>query len=238
MTRVSVIICSYNDGDVLSSAIRSVLLQTVPREQYELVIVDDGSTDETARIVRRFAEDALVKYLRNETNQGLVPAANRGLRTAEGEFVVRLDADDVLAPSALETLLEAADSNDAELVYSDRYEIDEENAVTYVDTGGPLDVFKLIAIGTLFRNNTARDVGGYREVFWEEYDFYIRYLQEINGGYTHVPCPVVVYHQHAGSMTADEGRVRKGWGELVDIWGEERLREYGTLPCTGRTHGS
>lgn len=237
MTSVSVILCSYNDGDVLPAAIRSVLGQTLPAEEFELVVVDDGSDDDTRAVVGSFADEGSVTYVRNETNRGLVASANRGLRTASGQYVTRLDADDAFAPSALEVLLDTMEARDTDLVYGDRYEVDRSTGdVRYVDTNGDFDVFDLIAIGTLYRRDRALYIGGYRDLFWEEHDFYIRYLQESEHDTVHVQRPLMVYLQHGESMTADDERVREGWRELLDEWGKQTLREYGTLPSHITNH--
>jgi len=239
MTAVTVLLCCYNDDDVLSGAIRSVLRQTLPNSEYEFLIVDDGSTDRTPDVIELFASSDLVRAVRNETNQGLVASVNRGISLSGGEYIVRLDADDAFAPSAIERLLEVAQSTDAAFVYSDRYEVDRETGtVRYVDTGGDFDVFDLIAIGTLWRADVTRDIDGFRGLFWEEYDFYIRYLDACSGTTEHVSIPLCVYLQHGDSMTADVDRVREGWAELLDRWGEETLKRYGTLPPDITTYES
>lgn len=231
MTKVSVVLCTYDDADILTDAIASILCQSLPPEEYELVVVDDGSSDRTRAVVQSFEPDDRIRYVRNERNRGLVLSANRGLKMARGEFVTRLDADDAFAPSTLETLLSAAKTADTDFVYADRYETQHDTGeTTYVETGDPLDVFQLIAIGTLFRRDRATAIGGYRDFFWEEYDFYVRYLRTSNADPVYVSQPLVVYAQHEESMTADDKRVRDGWDELVTEWRKETLTKYGTLP--------
>lgn len=146
MTKVSVVLCCYNDGEVIKSAVRSVLNQS-GEIAYELLIVDDGSDEVTAGVVDSFADHPRVRIVRNETNQGLVASANRGLDAADGEYVVRLDADDALAPSALRKLLTAARDNEAGLVHADRYEVDKDwGTVSYVSTAPPLMYFRLLPL--------------------------------------------------------------------------------------------
>src|SRR5215210_7479587 len=93
---VSVIIPCYNQAHFLGEAIESVLAQNHPR--FEILVVDDGSTDDTSEVAARYPE---VRCLRQE-NRGLAAARNAGLRSSEGEYVVFLDADDRLLPNALE----------------------------------------------------------------------------------------------------------------------------------------
>jgi glycosyltransferase involved in cell wall biosynthesis len=94
---VSVIITSYNQAHFLNDAIESVLTQTYSR--FEIVVVDDGSTDNAAEVVARYPG---VRYMRQD-NQGLSAARNTGLRESNGAYLTFLDADDRYLPSALET---------------------------------------------------------------------------------------------------------------------------------------
>ena len=94
---VSVIITSYNQARFLSDAIESVLTQTY--SQFEIVVVDDGSTDHASEVVTRYPG---VRYI-HQDNQGLSAARNTGLRESNGAYLVFLDADDRLLPIALET---------------------------------------------------------------------------------------------------------------------------------------
>jgi glycosyltransferase involved in cell wall biosynthesis len=94
---VSVVITSYNQARFLSDAIESVLTQTY--SQFEIVVVDDGSTDNASEVVARYPA---VRYIR-QGNQGLSAARNTGLRESNGAYLVFLDADDRLLPVALET---------------------------------------------------------------------------------------------------------------------------------------
>ena len=109
---ISVIIPAYNAAHWLPRAIRSVLAQTHPAT--EVVVVDDGSTDDTAAVCAEFSRD--VKYVRRE-NGGLSAARNTGLAATSGEWFLSLDADDALYPQALEVLAAKAQTSAAGVVY-------------------------------------------------------------------------------------------------------------------------
>jgi glycosyltransferase involved in cell wall biosynthesis len=97
---ISVVIPSYNHGHFLREALESV---GTPARSTEIVVIDDGSTDATSAIAQRFAEGAQVPvYTVRQANQGLAAARNRGFRESRGRYVVFLDADDRLAPGALD----------------------------------------------------------------------------------------------------------------------------------------
>src|SRR5439155_22292426 len=100
---VSILIPSYNAKAWIADTIKSALDQTWPRK--EIVIVDDGSTDETVAVARRFAS-AQVKVVTQE-NQGAAAARNRALELYQGDYIQWLDADDLLAPDKIETQIKA-----------------------------------------------------------------------------------------------------------------------------------
>jgi glycosyltransferase involved in cell wall biosynthesis len=97
----SVIVPAYNAADTVAEAIGSVLNQTV--EDFEVIVVDDGSTDSTSAEIERFADDPRVRHLR-QRNAGLSATRNRALEAARGRYASFLDADDLLLPQYLETM--------------------------------------------------------------------------------------------------------------------------------------
>ncbi|ERJ05404.1 glycoprotein 3-alpha-L-fucosyltransferase [Halorhabdus tiamatea SARL4B] len=103
MPTVSIVIPTYNRASVLPRAVRSVLDQTF--DDCEVIIVDDGSTDETPEIVDSFSEDR-IRYLRFSENQGANAARNAGVEVAKGDYIAFLDADDEWRPAKLERQVE------------------------------------------------------------------------------------------------------------------------------------
>jgi hypothetical protein len=121
--RVSVVLAVHNGEEYLAEAMRSILTQEL--QSFEFIVVDDGSTDGSARIIRSFA-DPRIRLLTNATNCGLTPSLNRGLAAARGEFIARLDADDVSAPTRLSSQVAFLEANpDVALVGTGYHAIDE-----------------------------------------------------------------------------------------------------------------
>lgn len=116
---VSVIIPSYNSAHFLERSIGSVLNQTY--KNYEIIVVDDGSTDDTSEVVKVFSDNVI--YHRQE-NKGLAGARNAGLKLAKGEFIQLLDADDYIHPEKLEKQISAFTDDDVSVVYSDYVAVD------------------------------------------------------------------------------------------------------------------
>lgn len=110
MSLISVIIPAYNAAHFLAGAIQSVLTQTL--QDFEILIVDDGSTDETAETVRKYLSDVRIHYL-YQKNQGLPGARNAGAKASTGLYLAFLDADDFLAENALATMLKTFETTRA-----------------------------------------------------------------------------------------------------------------------------
>lgn len=131
--KVSVCIPSYNCAPFLAEALDSVLNQSYT--DFELLIIDDCSTDSSAEIIARYAErDARIVFLRNETNLGMVANWNRCLHEARGEYIRYLFADDLFAsPACLEKMTAALDADrEVSLVVSARNIIDENSHIKRV----------------------------------------------------------------------------------------------------------
>ncbi|MEE9274075.1 MAG: glycosyltransferase family 2 protein [bacterium] len=231
--RATILLCTYNGEATLETALRSAAAQETGGRAFEVLVVDDGSADGTAAAAERFSrEDPRVRLLRLGANRGLAGACNAGLEAARGEYILRLDDDDELDPEALSAMCPFLESGEADWVYSDRTEVDEESGERVRVEVGPFNVFRLIACGVLMRKALIAEAGGYRPLFWEEYDLFLRYLEKAGGPAHYVPRPLYVYTRRTGGMTGERGRVEAGWAELADLWGRDALAKHGWSPAS------
>ena len=124
MPKVTVLMPVYNGGRFLREAIKSVLNQTY--KDYELLAIDDGSRDDSVKIINSFG-DSRIRLVKNEKNMGQMNTLNKGLALARGEYIARMDQDDISLPERLQKQAEALDENPGiPLVFSDTYIIDSE----------------------------------------------------------------------------------------------------------------
>ncbi len=131
---VSVVIPAYNAGPYIATTLRSVLAQT--RTDWEVIVVDDCSTDDTAAMVAPFTADPRIRYVRQPENLWVLKARYRGTELAIHPRVMLLDADDILRPDALEVLEAALDANpDAVCAYGKHIRVDR-NGVPLTPPGG------------------------------------------------------------------------------------------------------
>lgn len=101
---ISVVMPVFNAEKYLEEAVRSVLNQTFT--DFEFIIVDDASTDNSLELLKKF-KDKRIKILQNKNNKGITKSLNKGLRHARGEFIARMDADDICMPKRFEKQVEA-----------------------------------------------------------------------------------------------------------------------------------
>ncbi len=114
---VSIIMPSYNTAEYIGESIKSVLSQT--HTEWELIIVDDCSTDNTDEVVNPFLEDKRIRYLKNEKNSGAAVSRNYALREAKGRWIAFLDSDDLWHPQKLEKQLLFMKENDYKFTFTD-----------------------------------------------------------------------------------------------------------------------
>ncbi|MGE0484127.1 MAG: glycosyltransferase [Gammaproteobacteria bacterium] len=209
---LSVIVPAYNYAHYLDATLASVVAQGV--DDVEVIVVDDGSTDDTAAVVARFAQ---VTYVRQD-NRGLSAARNRGLREAHGQFVTFLDADDLLAPGSLAARLAfmRAHPDCAISVCGTRQFRDADGRRRWLRRwylppsalGLRLCHFNIAPPHAyLLRRAVVEAVGDFDTGLraCEDYDYWLRALAL---GYEPAFCPrgEVWYRKHGASMSADSSR--------------------------------
>ena len=234
----TVALAAFNEEDWVGSAIRSVLAQT--REDFELVVVDDGSTDATADVVRGFKSDPRVRLVRQD-NAGLAGALNTAVAAGSAPLVALIDADDLWLPNYLEGMGRALDSEPrAGFAYTDGWSLEHPSGRFRRRTSNarlgepnpppedPEDFLRLlIEVNFVFGLATVRRsallaVGGFNPSLraCEDYELWIRLLA---GGYraARVPGPLAVARKRAGAMHTDERNMLSNTREVCRVAAED-----------------
>lgn len=210
MPRISVILAAYNSEKYLVQAVRSILQQTY--RDFELLLFDDGSTDSTPRIVADFARQDPRVIAISRPNKGLTRTLNEGIERATGEYLARMDADDISLPERFEKQVAYLDAHPECVCLGTR--------VTLIDPyGSPIRVgdhkltheqiesdllqgigWAIVHPAAMMRTESVRRIGGYREQFKtsQDLDLFLR-LAEI-GKLANLPEPLVQYRQHFESV--------------------------------------
>ena len=163
---VSIIITNYNYSNYLSECIGSCLNQKT-NISYEVILVDDGSTDNSLEIASLF-KDVRLKIIARH-NGGIEAASNEGIKKSNGKYVVRVDADDYISPNYLHEIVPRLDDSNYQFAYSDYQVVNEYGHVQY---GEKLPIFNpeeiiergdFLATGTLYLKSAIIDHGLYNE---------------------------------------------------------------------------
>ena len=206
---VSVVIPCYNLGAYIEEAIASVFAQTFT--DYEIIIVDDGSTDNiTHAILKKLESTHPELKVFYKSNSGLAQTRNYGIERSKGEFIVCLDADDVLEPEYLEQTYQALESDK-----SGKYSF----VTTWLKEFGVRENiwrtsdYSLIAIlqtnvvhaASMFRKSVWKEVGGYKTMVAQGYEDWDFWLSQVERGYKwlNITAPLFRYRIRENSMLAD-----------------------------------
>ncbi|MBC7601789.1 MAG: glycosyltransferase [Ramlibacter sp.] len=208
---VSVLVPVFNAERYVEAAVRSVLGQTFC--DFELLIIDDGSTDDSLRIVRVLAEGDSRVRLTSRMNKGLVDTLNELLLGARSPFIARMDADDLAHPARFERQLQAFDTDPELLIVgSDVHSIDDRGrylmTIVMPHEHDAIDAFTMGAVNgcgmchpsMMFRAQAFDLAGSYRKEFWpaEDADLVLRIAE--HGRVFNLPEPLLSYRVHSGSI--------------------------------------
>ena len=221
--KVSVIIPSYNHEQYVGESVRSVLQQDYPAGEYELIVIDDGSKDDSAMII----EETLSQFPANQTqlicqeNQGVSRTLNRALELATGKYVMILASDDRLLPNALASLEECFRTQAAEstcAVFGDGYLVNSrgERIGLYSKTNPaplipPYREELLVrnyvpGVGTMYRYSALESVNFYDpEIGIEDWDMLLRLTEE--NDILRLKVPVFEYRLHDSNISANRERM-------------------------------
>lgn len=217
---ISVVIPSYNAGALLGEALDSVLSQSRPA--HEIIVVDDGSTDNTAAIVREYGD--AVRYIWQQ-NQGQAAARNTGIAAATGDWVALLDSDDVFLPDRLRRAAETVEANPRLMVvYSalDYYYADGSRrffpAFPARDLWPALRYRSpILPSTTTIRRSALLAVGGFRKAVIEDWDLWFRLIKSHSAAaFQEIPESLLLYRRWDGNATNNHLRYANGMLELAD----------------------
>lgn len=221
---VSVVIPAYNRRSAIETSILSVLTQSVL--DLEVIVVDDGSIDDTSEVVRNIGQfDARVQLVIHGSNQGAQAARNSGIRAALGEWIAFLDSDDMWLPNSLELRMAAAQSQNVHVVHSAgfvlRFEGGERETFEVPALSGNVYSQLLREAGPVFPTllvsaRALQAIGGLDEaiVAYQEWDTAIRLAKGFE--FAFVPEPTFVYDCR-GTDTISKNLLRgaKGYEQIL-----------------------
>tara|TARA_B100001250_G_scaffold414532_1_gene453624 strand:- start:8220 stop:8849 length:630 start_codon:yes stop_codon:yes gene_type:complete len=197
---ISVIIPTYNREEFISRALRSILNQSISRHLYEIIVVDDGSSDNTLEVIKEYANE--IRIIINKKNIGLPGSLNVGIKASHGRFIIRLDSDDyvhhdyLLIPYLYMTMNTNFDAVCIDYLIVD----DSENIISRENS-----LESPIGCGIMFRHKQLISIGLYNEdqLLHEDKELMGRFLKK-NYNVYRIQLPLYRYKMHDSNITKDD----------------------------------
>jgi len=217
---VSIILPTYNGARFLRESVRSILEQTYGN--WELIIIDDSSTDETPEIIAGSVRlDSRIRTHRNQVNLRLPGALNVGMGLARGEFLTWTSDDNRYRPEALEVMASfLRDNAGVDVVYTGYSFMDDTGKITGYNSPAPpsdLPYSNVVGPSFLYRSAVAKRIGGYDEslVLVEDYDFWLRAFRLFQ--FKALRSDLYVYRIHSQSLSRkNDERIRLAIRKLLE----------------------
>ncbi|MBM3741998.1 MAG: glycosyltransferase family 2 protein [Actinomycetota bacterium] len=212
---ISVIVAAYNQERYISRCLRSLIAQTIDRDKFEIVVINDGSTDRSSAVLGEFIDEIVL--IDNEKNIGLPASLNKAIRRARSPFVVRVDADDYVNSQFLHLLHEFLRENKyMDAVACDYLLVDDQEEVL----GRKNCLTDPIACGIMFRTEQLIDIGLYDETFLlhEETDLRLRFTKKYQ--VHRLELPLYRYRRHENNSTNDIAAMEHHRQRLIQKHGD------------------
>jgi len=219
--KISIVMAMYNGERYLKEAIESVLNQT--EKDFEFIIVDDGSTDDSQNIIKSFSDER-IKYFRNE-HKGLVDSLNFGIEKSDGEFIARFDADDICESNRLEEQIKLFEENPENVLVGSLATIIDEGGLIKGDMDYPKQNWQeirkysllhnpFIHSSVMFRREVVYTVGYYKKFFKyaEDYELWTRIINKYPC--VNIPKKLIKYRVHNSQITKKSNIEMR----LVAVW--------------------
>ena len=202
--KVTVLISAYNEEKYIGRCIRSLLDQSFSRDEYEIIVINDGSTDKTSYALSLF--DKAIRVINNKQNLGLPSSLNIAIDKSNADYIVRVDADDFVNKNFLNFLYQFIEFNDYyDSIACDYFIVDDEEKI--IDRKDCLK--SPIACGILFKKTDLIEIGLYDEDFFlnEEVELRHRYLEKFKIG--RLELPLYRYRKHKNNMTNNKEQLEE-----------------------------
>lgn len=204
---ISVLMSAYNAERFIKYAIESILSQTY--QDFEFIIVNDGSTDNTDSIITTY-NDSRIVYIKNPKNLGLIASLNKGLKIAKGDYIARMDADDIALPNRFKLQLETFAKNPHAIVVGSEYYLLSGNKKSYIKNNNDSDYNKAVLFfSPCFCHPTVmmKNVFNEKNIFYdsefihaEDYELWTQLA--LQGDFLNVNQPLLMYRNHQNQISA------------------------------------
>ena len=212
--QISVIIAAKNAELYIGRCIRSLINQSLDNDSYEIILINDGSTDMTHEALKQFMGDII--YIKNKVNIGLPASLNKGIKKARGQYIVRVDADDWVHPQFLGFLFYHLNLNvNLDAVACDYQIVNNKQKVLSTENCER----KPIGCGIMFKYIHLIEIGLYDKKFLarEEEELIHRFKKKYK--VTRIPVPLYRYRRHGNNLTSKKKIMTKYANKMKKKYG-------------------
>ena len=206
---ISVIIPTYNQSEFLGRCLRSILDQIIPKEEYEIIVINDGSNDKTSKVLKIYEKE--ISIVENKENKGLPYSINKGIKRSKGRFVVRLDSDDYVNTNFLYILkIFLIENTSIDAVSCDYFIVNDQEEILSRRNSAK----DPIGCGIMFRLEQLINLGLYDENFLvhEDKDLRLRFNEKYK--VFRIPLPLYRYRKHQNNITNDLKKMKSHYKKL------------------------
>ena len=217
---ISVLISAFNQEKYIARCLRSLINQTFNHEKFEIIIVNDGSSDRTLFIAELFKspKNSFIKIINNKKNLGLPSSLNKAINLSKGKYIVRIDSDDWVSNDFLKLLYTYLDNNNYMDAIACDYNLVDKNEKVLERKNCFLEP---IACGIMFKKKDLLEIGLYDETFHcnEEVDLRIRFEKKYK--ISRLELPLYRYRKHENNMTNNK--------DILEKYDKKLFKKHGSM---------
>ena len=241
---ISIYITSFNYEEYLERSIESALKQSFDSKKYEILVIDDCSTDNSKKIISKYLKQNKIRAIFNKRNLGLTKSINIAIKASKGEYVIRLDADDMLNKNALKKFhSQVANDKSVGIVYSDYYLIDKFDNIIKREKKINLQKSKMKILDSaphgacsLIKKEFLIENGMYDESIDRQdgYDLWYKFLNK--NKIKNINFPLFYYRQHGNSLSKNTRRLLKTRSRIIEKHISKKNYDinFALIPVRGR----
>lgn len=226
--KITIIITCFNHQKYLRKCLLSILNQKKNKLPFDIIFVDDKSSDNSLLISKKILKNIKnVKIIENKKNLGLTKSCNKAIKNCKTEYFIRLDSDDYVSNFFVYNFEKIILKKKYDLILCNRVEFKKTSRRNIDITTNKLNIFKLISCGVALKTQKVIKIGMYKNILWEEYDLYIRFIKLKNIKIYKLKNFIYFYRRHKLSMSNNKLWTDKAWKQLISKYGKKTLLKYG-----------
>lgn len=226
--KITIIITCFNHQKYLRQCLLSVLNQKKNKLPFDIIYIDDKSTDNSLKISQKILKNLdNVKVIKNKKNLGLTKSCNKAIKNCKTKYFIRLDSDDYISKYFIYNFEKVILKKEYDLITCNRVEFTKLRKRLIDVTKEKLNIFRFISCGIALKTKRINDIGMYKNILWEEYDLYVRYLKLNRSTIYRIKNYIYYYRKHSLSMSSSKIWIKKAWSQLISKYGKKTLLKYG-----------